>query len=240
MLMLHFADGSILQDRTLHAEARNCGRFILQSGTLHAEARNRGRFHSPDPNPPRFRPESRTVRCKQNQPSTRRLDITDGPCLRSAPSMLMPHIADGSILQSRTLHENAPHHGRFSIQSGTIRAEARNRGRFHSPDQFPRPIPQTHSPGSSPRPEPLRCLIQSRQFNMPVGMELTTSSARQDTAPLSTILPDKKPAIPATFVTSAPVGAMDNPALSRALSGTAQGNADEHTVGILLGPGHCR
>ena len=150
MLMLHFADGSILQDRTLHAEARNCGRFILQSGTLHAEARNRGRFHSPDPNPPRFRPESRTVRCKQNQPSTRRLDITDGPCLRSAPSMLMPHIADGSILQARTFHENAPHHGRFSIQSGTLRAEVRNRGRFHSPDQFPRPIPQARPPGPNP------------------------------------------------------------------------------------------
>ena len=64
-------------------------------------------------------------------------------------------------------------------------------------------------------------------------MELTTSSARQDTAPLSTILPDKKPAIPATFVTSAPVGAMDNPALSRALSGTALGIADEHTVVFL-------
>ena len=44
-------------------------------------------------------------------------------------------------------------------------------------------------------------------------MELTTSSARQDTAPLGRILPDKKPATPATFVTSAPAGAMDNPAL---------------------------
>ena len=59
-------------------------------------------------------------------------------------------------------------------------------------------------------------ILQSRQFNIPVGMELTTSSARQDTAPLSTILPDKKPATPATFVTSAPAGAMDNPALPRA------------------------
>ena len=105
-------------------------------------------------------------------------------------------------------------HGRFSIQSGTIHAEARNRGRFHFPTPFP--IPQTRPPNPSPRPEPLRCLIQSRQFNIPVGMELTTSSARQDTAPLSTILPDKKPATPATFVTSAPAGAMDNPALPRA------------------------
>ena len=48
---------------------------------------------------------------------------------------------------------------------------------------------------------------------MPVGMELTTSSSRQDTAPLGRILPDKKLATPATFVTSAPAGAMDNPAL---------------------------
>ena len=52
---------------------------------------------------------------------------------------------------------------------------------------------------------------------MPVGMELTTSSARQDTAPLGRILPDKKLATPATFVTSAPAGAMDNLALPRAL-----------------------
>ena len=126
-------EGSIPQSRTLHENAPHHGRFSIQSGTLHAEALNRGRFHFPDPNPPRFRPESRTVQCKQNQPSTRRLDITDGPCLRSAPSMLMLHFADGSILQDRTLHENAPHHGRFSIQSGTIRAEARNCGRFHSP-----------------------------------------------------------------------------------------------------------
>ena len=120
---------------------------------------------------------------------------------------------EGSIPQTRTLHETAPHHGRFSIQSGTIHAEARNRGRFHSADPFRRPVLQTRPPGPSPRPEPLRCLIRSRQFNMPVGMELTTSSARQDTAPLGRILPDKKPATPATFVTSAPAGAMDNPAL---------------------------
>ena len=147
-------EGSILQTRTLHENAPHHGRFILQSRTIHAEARNRGRFHSADANPPRFRPESRTVQCKQNHPSTRRLDITDGPCLRSAHSMLMPHIADGSILQDRTFHENAAHHGRFSIQSGTIRAEARNRGRFHFPDQFPRPIPQTNSADPFRRPVP--------------------------------------------------------------------------------------
>ena len=127
-------EGSIPQTRTLHENAPHHGRFSIQSGTLHAEARNCGRFHSSELNPPRFRPESRTVRCKQNQPSTRRLDITDGPCLRSAPSMLMLHFADGSILQDRTLHENAPHHGRFSIQSWTFHANAPYRGRFHSAD----------------------------------------------------------------------------------------------------------
>ena len=155
MLMPHFADGSILQDRTLHEIAPHHGRLSIQSGTIRAEARNRGRFHSAGPNPPRFRPESRTVRCKQNQPSTRRLDITDGPCLRSAPSMLMLHFADGSILQDRTLHENAPHHGRFSIQSGTIHAEARNRGRFHSPGLNP------------PRKSPASWKVQCPERNHP-------------------------------------------------------------------------
>ena len=95
MLMPHIADGSIPQTRTFHDNASYHGWFIIQSGTLRAEARNRGRFHFPGPNPPRFRPESRTVRCKQNQPSTRRLDITDGPCLRT------------------TFHVNAPFRGRF-------------------------------------------------------------------------------------------------------------------------------
>ena len=164
----------------------------------------------------------------------------EGSASRAEPSMLKPKLVEGAIPQARTLHENAPHHGRFNVQSGTIHAEALNRGRFHSPGPFPKPIPQTRPPDASPSPELLRCLIPSRQFNMPVGMELTTSSARQDTAPLSMILPDKKPATPATCVTSATVGAMDNPTLPRALSGTAPGIADEHTVGILLVPGHSR
>ena len=123
-------EGPIFQARTLHENALHHGRFNVQSGTLRAEARNRGRFHSPGLNPPRFRPESRTVRCKQNQPSTRRLDITDGPCLRSAPSMLMLHIADGSILQTRTFHDNASYHGWFSIQVRTLHALGLNHGQF--------------------------------------------------------------------------------------------------------------
>ena len=90
-------EGSIPQSRTLHENAPHHGRFSIQSGTLHAEARNCGRFHSSELNPPRFRPESRTVRCKQNQPSTRRLDITDGPYLRSEPSMLKADFVDSSM-----------------------------------------------------------------------------------------------------------------------------------------------
>ena len=107
----------------------------------------------------------------------------EGSMSRAEPSTLKPETVEGSIPQT------------------------------HSADPFRRPVLQTRPPGPSPRPEPLRCLIRSRQFNMPVGMELTTSSARQDTAPLGRILPDKKLATPATFVTSAPAGAMDNPAL---------------------------
>ena len=192
----------------------------------------------PGANPPRFRPESRTVRCKQNQPSTRRLDITDGPCLRSAPSMLMLHIADGSILQTRTFHENAAHHGRFNVQSGTIHAEARNRGRFHFPTPFP--ISQTRPPGPSPRPEPLRCLIRSRQFNMPVGMELTTSSARHDTSSSRHDTSRQKAGDSCNIRHLCSCRGDGQSGTARALSGTVQGNADEHTVGILLGPVHCR
>ena len=138
----------------------------------------------------------------------------EGSASRAEPSTLKPETVEGSIPQT------------------------------HSADPSSRPVLQARPPGPSSRPEPLRCLIRSRQFNMPVGMELTTSSARQDTAPLGRILPDKKPATPATFVTSAPAGAMDNPALPghypalpRALQMNIQlvffwalGNADEHAV----------
>ena len=36
MLMLHFADGSILQDRTFHVNASYHGWFSIQTRTLHA------------------------------------------------------------------------------------------------------------------------------------------------------------------------------------------------------------
>ena len=154
-LRSEIVEGSILQDRTIHENAAHHGRFNVQSGTIHAEARNRGRSHSSGSNPPRFRPESRTVRCKQNQPSTRRLDITDGPCLRSAPSMLMLHFADGSILQDRTLHAEARNCGRFILQSGTLHAEARNRGRSHSSGSNP------------PRKSPASWKVQCPERNHP-------------------------------------------------------------------------
>ena len=97
MLMLHIADGSILQDRTFHVNAPYRGWFSIQARTFHANAPFRGRFHSPRPNLPRFGPESRMVRDSRVEPSTLRLNITDGPYLRSEPSMLKADIADGSM-----------------------------------------------------------------------------------------------------------------------------------------------
>ena len=67
-------------------------------------------------NLPRLGPESRMVRDSRVEPSTLRLNITDGPYLRSAPSMLMPHFADGSILQDRTFHALGLNHEQFEIQ----------------------------------------------------------------------------------------------------------------------------
>ena len=47
------------------------------------------------------------------EPSTVDADIEDGSMTRAGPSMLMPHIADGSILQDLTVHANAPYRGQF-------------------------------------------------------------------------------------------------------------------------------
>ena len=69
----------------------------------------------PDANPPRFGPESRTVRDPGVEPSTLSLNITDGPCLRSEPSTLKADIVDGSILQDRTFHAKGRYRGQFDL-----------------------------------------------------------------------------------------------------------------------------
>ena len=79
---------------------------------------------------PHFGPESRMVRDSRVEPSTLRLNITDGPYLRSAPSMLMPHFADGSILQDRTFYAETPYQGRSISQKRTLHAKGRFRGQF--------------------------------------------------------------------------------------------------------------
>ena len=84
----------------------------------------------PGANPPRLGPESRTVRVSGLEPSTVDADIEDGWMTRAGPSMLMPHFADGSILQDRTFHVNASYHGQFSIQTRTIHALGPNHGWF--------------------------------------------------------------------------------------------------------------
>ena len=50
----------------------------------------------PGANPPRFGPESWTVRDPGVEPSTVDADIEDGSITRAGPSMLMLHIADSS------------------------------------------------------------------------------------------------------------------------------------------------
>ena len=54
------------------------------------------------------------------EPSTLRLSITDGPYLRSAPSMLMPHFANGSILQDRTFHDKGRFRGQFDVNQANL------------------------------------------------------------------------------------------------------------------------
>ncbi|MDD7154078.1 MAG: hypothetical protein SPF80_02200 [Candidatus Cryptobacteroides sp.] len=41
----------------------------------------------------------------------------EGSSSRAEPSTLKPETVEGSIPQTRTLHENAPHHGRFNVQN---------------------------------------------------------------------------------------------------------------------------
>ncbi|MGM9757751.1 MAG: hypothetical protein ACI3ZM_06345 [Candidatus Cryptobacteroides sp.] len=52
----------------------------------------------------------------------------EGSASRAEPSALRSEIVEGSIPQARTLHENAPHHGRFNVQGGTLHALGLNHG----------------------------------------------------------------------------------------------------------------
>ena len=56
------------------------------------------------------------VRDSRVEPSTLRLDITDGPYLRSEPSTIMPHITDGPYLK-REPSTLMPH---ITDSSGTL------------------------------------------------------------------------------------------------------------------------
>ena len=148
-------DGSILQDRTIHDNASYHGWFSIQARTLHALGLNHGQFDVNRTNLPRGDSISRTVPFSKTEPSTKTPRIMEGSASRAEPSALKPEIVDGSIPQARTLHENAAHHGRFSIQSGTIHAEARNRGRFHSSESNP------------PRKCPASWKVQCPELNLP-------------------------------------------------------------------------
>ena len=135
--------------RTIHENALHHGRFISQKRTFHANAPYRGRFHSPGPNLPRKRPASWKVQCPERNHPRLSPKSWKVPFRRREPSTLRPEIVEGSIPQARTIHDNASYHGWFSIQSGNIRAEARNRGRFH----FPSPNP----PRLRPESRTVRC-----------------------------------------------------------------------------------
>ena len=71
-LEVDFADGSILQDRTVHADVPFRGWFGIHVLNL-----------------PRFGPESWTVRVSGVEPSTLEVDIMDGSISRAGPSTLM-------------------------------------------------------------------------------------------------------------------------------------------------------
>ena len=79
-IMLHIEDGSTLQDRTFHAETRYQGRSISQTRTFHDNASYHGWFG-----------------IQGLEPSTLRLNITDGPYLRSEPSTLKVDFVDSSM-----------------------------------------------------------------------------------------------------------------------------------------------
>ena len=107
-LSLDIVDGSILQDRTFHVNAPYHGWFSIQARTLHALGLNHGQFGIQGLNLPRFGPESWTVRVSVLEPSTLRLNITDGSYLRREPSTLKADIVDssGTLLRFYTHNSN--------------------------------------------------------------------------------------------------------------------------------------
>ena len=52
----------------------------------------------------------------RSEPSTVKVDIMDGSILGSEPSTLEPDIVEGSGEAGRTVHVNAPYHGRFGVR----------------------------------------------------------------------------------------------------------------------------
>ena len=104
-LEVDIADGSILQDLTVHANAPYRGQFGYQVLNLPRLVPISWMVLCPKLDLPHLGPESWTVR---------------GSCVE--PSTLEVDIADGSILQDLTVHANAPYRGRFSIQARTFHA----------------------------------------------------------------------------------------------------------------------
>ena len=109
-------DGSRAAGRTVHVNAPFHGRFNIQKQTFHAEDRYRGWFDIKQRNRPHWRPISWMVRYKTAEPSTLEAHIVNGSILGSEPSMSEPDIVEGSGAAGRTVHDNAPFHGRFTIQ----------------------------------------------------------------------------------------------------------------------------
>ena len=70
------------------------------------------------------------VRYKTAEPSTLEAHIMEGSVSGGEPSTPKTKIVDGSRAAGRTVHDNAPFHGRFNIQKQTFHAEDRHRGRF--------------------------------------------------------------------------------------------------------------
>ena len=140
-------EGSGAAGRTIHVNATFHGRFSIQERTLHGEGRYHGWFRGsrenrpcycpvswkvqyPGANLPRRRPISWMVRSKTAEPSTLEAHIMEGSIFRSEPSMSEVDFVEGSGAAGRTIHDNAPYHGRFNIQGRTIHVGGRYHGWF--------------------------------------------------------------------------------------------------------------